>query len=400
MMKEPLNFVHQWPRVTSPPAGCQQDLHSITAKWIRPVDEESSPVVHSVKPRRLSFHLCVHYLMHGECSANVGWIEWWMNKWMQSKWGWKKWPKQRISERRGWKQREVLVWALKKKTPQVCGFSPTSLASLTSTAQAFLILQPQEFIFSLLSLFVLLNISLPFAFILLLVLNWCSCFSFSTRLLSLLNIQEPFYPQTWCSSPPSIQAFRILLKDSSFPYRLPHNPGALPSLPESSSWNSHLKKVGIVELGQETVLNASKCHHKEQTWHARVGVESPNILWIMRLWEVREGWRREERRRKGKKGVQKEEDAVVEERGQEGEKWLDTIHLSSLVTTPTKSPVAQVIIDFSVPNSADHSTSCNSFRLASRSWLVYWLSTCFADGFPHLVHSHLLALPSLLVCVP
>lgn len=146
-------------------------------------------------------------------------------------------------------------------------------------------LQTQELIFSFLSIFVLLNINLHLAYIPLLILVDL-LFPLTSFLFLILKSASTPHSETRCLKSPSVLTFIILLKYSSFPYWFPHSIGALLSLPHTLSWNSHLQKVGTFEFGQETVLNILKCYYKKQTRDAR-GVESPNILWILRVWEVR-----------------------------------------------------------------------------------------------------------------
>lgn len=287
----------------------------------------------------------------------------------------------KIREKWG-RRREILVCILKKKSSRVCGFPPTLSASLTSTAQAVLILQTQELIFSFLSIFVLLDFYLPLACILLLILNWPSWPSISTHFLSLPDLKNAStptpIPQIECLKFPSVLAFTILLKYPSFPYQFPHNIGALLFLPHILSWNSHLHKVGTVAFGQEIVLNTVlktvlKCYYKKQTWDAREGVESPNILWILRVCEVsKEGGRKDRRRKKKRKEIQKNENAGKEERERSG-----LLKFNSLPQWQfTRRAQLLVIVYLSVPTLADHSTSCKSFLLASRTLLV---PTCLTD---------------------
>lgn len=182
----------------------------------------------SAVPRRLSFHLCAYHGGPGECSTDVCWIKWWMNKWGHKKWGWRQWLRQKGVNAEG-----SLSLCLKKRIPRVCSSSPVLSTCLMPTVQAFLILKPQALIFSL-SKLVLLNSYLPFAQL----GGWLLTDPFVLQCLLdsflLLILRHLSYPQTWCLSPPSILVFRILLKDSSFPYWFPHDPGNLLSFPSAA----------------------------------------------------------------------------------------------------------------------------------------------------------------------
>lgn len=231
----------------------------------------------------------------------------------------------KIREKWG-RRREILVCVLKKKSSRVCGFPPTLSASLTSTAQAVLILQTQELIFSFLSIFVLLDIYLPLACILLLILNWPSWPSISTHFLSLPDLKNASTP----TSPDRM--FKIPLSPGiynttkifvlSLPISPQHRSSVIPSpylVLEQSPAQGRDSCIWTRNCLKYCLKNCLKCYYKKQTWDAREGVESPNILWILRVCEIRkEGGRKDRRRKKKRKEIQKNENAGKEERERSG----------------------------------------------------------------------------------
>lgn len=115
-----------------------------------------------------------------------------MNKWIHKKCG-----SSREDHRERSESREESSSVPQEENPKGLQCLPIFVYLLIRTVQAFLILQPQALIISL-SILVLLNSYLPFAYILWLALSWPICPSMSTWLL--LILRNLSYPQIWCLS--------------------------------------------------------------------------------------------------------------------------------------------------------------------------------------------------------
>lgn len=139
-------------------------------------------------------------------------------------------------------------------------------------------LQTQELIFSFLSIFVLLNIYLHLAYILLLILVDL-LFPLTSFLFLLLKSVSTPHSETRCLKSPSVLTFIILLKYLSFPYWFPHNIGALLSLPHTLSWNSHLQKVGTRNCLKyiKVLLQKANPRCKRRSWVSKHSLDPKSL---------------------------------------------------------------------------------------------------------------------------